>query len=142
MEFLRAERGVTESEIDEIEMELALSFPESLRELYKNHNGSEPEPYVYENPELQISTVVSRILPLISEKGAGTAITSYNILIRDRRLAPQHFFPFAVDSGGDYFLMNTQTGNVFFLRSDNFPEVEVVSLGLTLDSFWQALTDE
>lgn len=105
MEFLNPDQMLTEADVASVESELMLEFPKALKELFLQHNGAEPEPYVLEDDDLRISTVVSRTLPLKSRSGSGTAAQSYNRLIAELRLAPSHYFPFAVDGGGDYFLL-------------------------------------
>jgi hypothetical protein len=108
--------------------------------MYLASNGGEPDPYVFENDELD--TVVSEFLPLRSES-RGTAVRSYKLLVLERAVVSPNLFPFAVDGGGDYFFVDTETpdGKVFFFRSDA-ADPSLVSLGIDINEFWAALKPE
>jgi len=108
--------------------------------MYLASNGGEPDPYVFENDELD--TVVSEFLPLRSES-RGTAVQTYKLLVLERAIVSPNFFPFAVDGGGDYFFIDTKTpdGKVFLFRSDAAAP-SLVSLGINLNEFWASLKPE
>jgi hypothetical protein len=142
MEFGNPDQSLSESDVANAESEVGLVFPTLLREFFLNHNGAEPEPYVLENDDLRISTVVSRSLPLVSRSGNGTAIETYRRLIEEKKLAPRNYFPFAVDGGGDYFLINCDNGMVSFLKSDSYPDMQLLDLGVDLAGFWELLQEE
>jgi hypothetical protein len=135
------EPPVTAEDIADAELTLGLKFPQSLRDLYLSSNGGSPEPYVFENRE--IDTIIAEFLPLKSES-EGTAIRSYQRLVRDLGLLPRHFFPFAVDGGGDYFFVDcsTITGAVYFYRSDSYCADKLVDLEMDFGRFWASLKEE
>ncbi|WP_339733989.1 SMI1/KNR4 family protein [uncultured Gimesia sp.] len=139
MHFVNPDQPLSESDIQTVERNLDLEFPAELRELFLKHNGAEPEPYVLENDELRISTVVSRTLPLLSMTGNGTAVQSYHRLVTQMQLTPHNYFPFAVDGGGDYFMIDCISGVVSFLKSD---PVQLIKLGVGLSGFWDLLKDD
>jgi cell wall assembly regulator SMI1 len=141
MHFANPEQPISESEIEQCEAACGIRFPRVLRSCYLSSNGGEPEPYVYQNDDLD--TVVSEFLPLLS-KSRGSAVQSYQRLVSERGIVPQHFFPFAVDGGGDYFFVDTSTpdGRVSFFRSDAADGNQLLPLGLGLEEFWAALKPE
>jgi SMI1-KNR4 cell-wall len=109
--------------------------------LYLLANGGIPEPYVFEDENLD--TVVTEFLPLKSEN-ANTAITCYRDLVLDKKSVPRYFFPFAVDGGGDYFFVDTATpeGAIYFYRHDNASSKPLLNLKVGFERFWALLKDE
>jgi hypothetical protein len=140
MRFENPEVPVTLDEIKLIESKLSLSLPQKLKEQYLCSNGGSPDPYVYED------TVVASFLPLLSSRGKRTAIDTYEHLVQSQRIVPHHYFPFAVDGGGDYFFVDcaSKDGIVFLYRSDNSfdDDAPLVSLGVGVGEFWFRLKPE
>jgi len=124
-----------------VERQLGFALPESLKRSYLAANGGEPEPYVFENDD--VDTVVSQFLPLISPKRS-TSVDIYRRLVLQKQLVDSRFFPFAVDGGGDYFFVDVLTpeGEVYFYRSDNDPGDELLDLHMGLNKFWSSLREE
>jgi cell wall assembly regulator SMI1 len=141
MTFTNPDHQIDEARIDRCEADCGIRLPRALRSTYLASNGGEPEPYVFQTDE--VDTVVSEFLPLESDS-RGTAVQSYMRLVRERALVAPHFFPFAVDGGGDYFFVDTSTddGRVFFYRSDSASTLGLLPLGLNVDEFWAALRPE
>ena len=141
MRFVEPGRAIDAAELTEIESRLGLTFPMALRETYLAANGGCPEPYVYNGRHVE--TVVSELLPLISDEH-GTAVQTYERLVRRLRLVPDRLFPFAVDGGGDYFFVDCahQEGRVFFYRSDTACDNKLLDLGVGLAEFWAGLEEE
>ena len=141
MIFTNSDLHIDEAQIDRCEADCAVRLPRALRLTYLASNGGEPEPYVLQTDE--VDTVVSAFLPLKSNS-RGTAVQSYFQLVRERAIVAPHFFPFAVDGGGDYFFVDTSTddGRVFFYRSDSASTPCLLPLGLNVDEFWAALRPE
>lgn len=141
MTFTNADHQIDDAQIDRCEAECGIRLPLSLRAAYLASNGGEPEPYVLQTDD--IDTVVSEFLPLKSSS-RGTAVQSYVRLVRERAIVPPHFFPFAVDGGGDYFFIDADSvdGKVYFYRSDSAGTPSLLPLGLNVDEFWNALRSE
>ena len=120
---------------------LGFSFPEPLRSSYLAANGGEPDPYVFQNDD--VDTVVSQFLPLVSSS-RGTSVDAYRRLVKQKKIVSPHFFPFAVDGGGDYFFvdMRTPVGDVYFYRSDCESDQMLLNLHMSLDEFWSSLSEE
>jgi hypothetical protein len=143
MQFTNLDRTLSDEEIENVESDLGISFPQSLRDLFANHNGGEPDPYVF--LEQGLHTVVNGTLPLISDEDRGTAVRTYQLLVVQRQLVRKNFFPFAVDAGGDYFFVDCDTpdSKVYFYRSDsNLDRNPLIDLNLTLSEFWDCLQPE
>jgi cell wall assembly regulator SMI1 len=141
MIFSNGDLQIDDARIDRCEAECGIRFPRALRALYLASNGGEPDPYVLERDA--IDTVVSELLPLVSNS-RGTAVQSYLRLVLERAIVPPQYFPFAVDGGGDYFFVDTDTidGKVFFYRSDSIDMPLLHPLELNIDEFWKALRPE
>jgi len=143
MKFDNADRPLTSGDIDGVEAELGLVFPDELKSWYFRSNGGSPEPYVYEDDKLD--TVVSSFLPIASLRGARTAVDTYKQLVLTRRVLSRQFFPFAVDGGGDYFFVDCsdEDGPVYFYRSDPpLDEDPLLSLAVGIGDFWNRLKPE
>lgn len=143
MRFDNPETPVTSEELTKIESNLALSIHQDLKSLYLRSNGGSPEPYVYEDDS--VDTVVASFLPISSSSGKRTAADTYMHLVRAKKIVPQHYFPFAVDGGGDYFFVDCSSANgmVHFYRSDSpVNEESLVSLGVGIGAFWSKLKPE
>jgi cell wall assembly regulator SMI1 len=141
MKFTNSEPSINAQDIANAEKTLGIAFPSSVRSLYLSTNGGIPEPYVFENDK--VDTVVTEFLPLKSSC-KGTALKSYERLVLDKKLVPQQFFPFAIDGGGDYFLVDCSTSNgaVFFYKSDSASSNHLLNLKLGFEQFWTLLKRE
>lgn len=141
MKFLGSEPSISLAEIEKLEKASGFTLPISLRELYILSNGGSPEPYVFEND--QLDTVVSELLPIASSK-KGTSINAYQRLVLGKKIVPRQFFPFAIDGGGDYFFADCTTSDarVFFYRSDTADADHLLNLDMGLEEFWSFLKSE
>ena len=133
-------RSLTSKQIDAVEHELNFRFPASLREAYVQSNGGSPDRCIFQSQV--IDTAVSEFLPLLSDK-IRPATATYKYLVLEKKLVPPHYFPFAVDSGGDYFFVDCSVpcGRVFLLRHDTIFE-RVIDTGLTHKEFIDFLRQE
>lgn len=141
MKFENPGEAIDAEDLAEIESRLGLTFPAALRETYLAANGGSPEPYVYNGADVE--TVVSELLPLMSDE-RGTALRTYDRLVRSKKLVPRHFFPFAVDGGGDYFFVDctSEKAAVFFYASDSLSDEKLLDLGVGLAGFWRMLEED
>lgn len=136
MRFLGAKEPLTEEQLDAYEHRLGLTFPPPLRKHYLRTNGGSPEPYMYEDEN--VDTVVNDCLPLLP--AGESAVSVYNDHVLAKGFVPRHFFPFAVDPGGDYFYVDTSSadGTVYLYRHDTAFE-HLIPLNVGLDEFWSRL---
>lgn len=142
MKFINLDRKLSDEEIADVESNLGISFPASLRDLFTNHNGGDPLPYVFQDYGLH--TVVNETLPLISGEDRDTAVDTYRLLVLERQIVQKRFFPFAIDPGGDYFFVDCETSDsrVYFYCSDTIDHNKLLDLGLSLKQFWDCLQPE
>ena len=98
--FLDCIGPASDEQIDELEKKVGLRFPGALRRLFREVNGARPAPCIYRDNNND--TDVSECLAI--REGKGSALWTYELLVLSKRLVPSQFFPFAVDSGGDFFL--------------------------------------
>ncbi len=141
--FNNPEEVISASEIVVIESNLGLNFPIFLKDLYLLANGGAPDPYVYEDDHLD--TVVTNFFPITSVSGKRTAVDVYKHLVLLKKIAPEYYFPFAVDGGGDYFFIDCSSvlGETYFYRSDNpSDEDSLISLGIDIKEFFSKLKPE
>lgn len=143
MKFANCRKGLSREDLHRAEMQLGVSLPEPLRRHYAHCDGGSPEPHVLQNES--IDTVVSECLPLKpSGRGSGVAEV-YDRLVRSRKLVPRSFIPIAVDGGGDYFFVDTDSVDaaVYFYRSDALDEdSRLTALKVGIEEFWSALKEE
>lgn len=132
---------LSQADIAAAEAVLGMSLPLTVREHYLAWNGGSPAPYVYEG--INVDTVVSEFLSLKSEH-TETALNIYEHLVLQKKLVPRHFFPFAVDAGGDYFFVDCSTSNgvVHFFRSDSARGERLLNLRLGFKKIWSLLKPE
>lgn len=142
MKFTKQERRLSEDDIFHAEDEVGIDFPGPLRDLYRETNGGYPSRYIYRDEEVE--TVVAQLLPLRAEGTRGTSVKSYTRLVVRLELVPAHFFPFAVDGGGDYFFIDCESSNgvVYLYQADNDDSRRFRCLGVGVAEFWGALTTE
>jgi cell wall assembly regulator SMI1 len=139
MKFIDCEDPLTVEEITAFERQLGLRFPQSLRKHFLRANGGSPDPCVYDGDN--VGVVVQECLPL--RHGKGSAIKAYETLVLAKELVPEHFFPFAVDPGGDYLYVDcsSASGAVYLYLHDTGSD-HLVSLNVSLDDFWSRLKRE
>ncbi len=141
MEFINGDKKLSIDDITVIQETKGLLLSKNLIELYLRSNGGEPFPYVFQNDDLD--TVVSLVLPLKSDE-AHTSVEAYSNLVLRKRIIEKNMFPFAVDGGGDYFLVDTKDPNelTYFLNSDSSEGISLIPLNVRLSDFWDTLKPE
>jgi cell wall assembly regulator SMI1 len=142
MLFENQDKPMPPEEIDSIEAELGICFPNSLKNLFLENNGGSPIPYVLRTQSHH--TTISETLPLKSAEGRGTAVDTYKSLVLGRNLVSRQLFPFAVDSGGDYFFIDCTPNHesIYFYKADSTFNRNLSDLCMSLDAFWNSLIDE
>jgi SMI1 / KNR4 family (SUKH-1) len=143
MKFENSEPPLNVVQIAEIESTLKLDLPQNLKKLYMTTNGGSPDPYVYEDDN--VDTVVADFFPIASSSGARTAVDIYHNLVVSKKIVPRHYFPFAVDGGGDYFFVDcsSENGSTYLFRGDVAEdESNLLSLNLGIADFWSKLKPE
>lgn len=137
--FSGAGNSLTEAQVATVERDLGLTFPRPLRDYFLRTNGGYPDLCVYEDEgDEEIGVVVQHCLPLTKERVA--ADSTYRSLVAAKGLVPKHFFPFALDPGGDVLFVDcsTEDGQVVLWHHDTaFDPLVPIKVGL--DEFWSRL---
>lgn len=135
--FSESRAAATEADIVGFETELGFTLPSGIRELFLTANGGRPTPSIIGG---KMGTDVSQCLAL--REGRGSVAWTYDLLARKHKTVPPYLLPFAVDSGGNTFLVDCRTddGPVHLLLHE-LPS-KSLSLRMNLDEFWRSLTDK
>lgn len=147
MIFSDKDKKISSKEVAGVEERLGIKFPAPLREFYLESNGGCPEAFYFCSDEHDLYLIVNETLPLISETGRGTAVSTYTRLVEQKRLVPKNFFPLAVDPGGEYFFVdcNSPGANVYYFDSRDWSgdtDNCLIDFSLPLDDFWAALSED
>ncbi|MEO1029405.1 MAG: SMI1/KNR4 family protein [Pseudomonadota bacterium] len=138
MKFIDCAAPATDKELSATESELGLQFPQSLKDLFRDANGGQPEPYCFKS-DYTATWIVNGILTL--ERAAA----SYRLLVMDRGFWRPNLFPFAVDPGGALFLVDCETEAVMCWCNDYYEEGVrdgLTDFKCTLLDFWDHLVEE
>lgn len=113
MRFEGVGAPLTNEALSSAEAEIKLQFPPGLREHYLRANGGSPDPCVFRRGD--VATAVSECLPLTVEGRGLSAMSAYRLLALQRKEFPSYFFPFAIDGGGNMFLVDcrSEEGSVY-----------------------------
>lgn len=126
----------TDADLAELERRLGFLLPRGIRHLLKTANGGAPRPDALDCSTT--NTDVHATLPLHDRPGGFW--WTYDLLILKKGAAPRHFLPFALDSGGNSFLIDSKTEEVHFLTHDG--GFQLWPLGMNLATFWESLTED
>lgn len=137
MRFVDCKAPPTDEQIASFERDLGLHFPSALRGLYLYANGGTPDPYVYEDDN--VNTVVLSCYPL--QRGRGSAVDVYEDLVVKKEVVPRHFFPLTSDGGGDVFFVDcsSENGAVYLWHHELGDDDPLVCLHVGVDEFWTRL---
>ncbi len=137
LEFSEVEAPATGEAIEEAEQTLGFKFPPKLRWLFQHANGGRPDPCVYRTQHG--ATAVSETLPL--SKRPASAMAMWRRLQKDDWGLRPALFPFAIDPGGNFFLVDcfSPSLDVYFLHFDRGLERPLEKLDVGFDAFWDRL---
>jgi hypothetical protein len=126
---------LTEAQLAQAEANSGLRLPQALREHYLRVNGGRPVPHTFDHGGVCVD--VSECLPLESDGTCLSAIATYRMMALSKRAFPRRFFPFAVDGGGNLFLVDCESSEAGVyvwwhdVACDNFLDLKV-----TFGEFW------
>lgn len=133
--FSECEPPASESDVDALETRLGFAVPAGVRRLLTSSNGGRPAPNVFRGATGSLD--VSECLAL--REGRGSIEWTYDLIVVQTHAAPRQYLPFAVDSGGNLFLVDCSMpeGAVYVLLHD--PQFSLRPLGVGIEAFWSHL---
>jgi SMI1 / KNR4 family (SUKH-1) len=137
MRFDNSRAPLTNEALSSAEAEVGLRFPSGLREHYLRSNGGAPDPYIFRRGSIVVA--ISECLPLRDGPGL-SAMDTYRMLVLKRKVLPEYLFPFAVDGGGNLFLVDCRSddGSVYVWWHD-VPDNNLLDLRTGISDFWSYL---
>lgn len=65
---------------------------------------------------------------------------SYELLVLKRKILPRHFFPFAIDGGGNLFLVDCRSDEgLVYIWWHDVPDDNLLDLRVGISDFWPNL---
>jgi hypothetical protein len=138
MTFENSRTPLTSEALSLAAAEIGLRFPPGLREHYLRSNGGVPDSYIFRRGAMTVP--ISECLPLRVDGHGLSAMDAYRSLVLKRKILPPYFFPFAVDGGGNLFLVDCRSdeGAVYVWWHDVL-EQNLFDLRVGIADFWSYL---
>lgn len=137
MIFSETSPAVNKADIEQIEKDLGIVFPNDFVRHYLQHNGGYPEAdtYKWHNGE---STTVNTFYSLKYE-GFGKIEDTYENLVLAEKYLPSGLVVFATDDGGNFFCVSVREedyGKVYYFNNDHYDVIKPeAALTLLEDAF-------
>lgn len=98
--------SLTNAQIDSAERKMGVPLPSVLRDALVDANGGTPKEPLFVVDDMFY--VVAEFLPLDAGSGleVGSIVDYYLDLVLQRRLWPRNYLPFAIDPGGNFYLID------------------------------------
>lgn len=119
--FIKSSKKITDADIARVEKTIRLTLPDELKNLYRKYNGGEVEGgrkiYV---TDAGVEYEVKHFLPIAYPRFEADALLedSYIFFVKEKKLIPKNFIPFAMDSGAFRYCVNVDDGQVYFSNFD------------------------
>jgi cell wall assembly regulator SMI1 len=119
--LIKSSKKISDDDIKKVEKLIKLSFPSDLKNFYLKYNGGEVEGgrkiYLGKNG---MEYEVKNFLPIGHPRFEADALLedSYVFFVKEKKLIPRNFIPFAMDSGGFRYCINADDGKVYFSNLD------------------------
>jgi hypothetical protein len=141
-----------DSDIKNLEEDLAVSFPSTFKAHYKKFNGGMPNLDWFPAKGQWEPIWIHKFLS-INPKGSTSVddIKSVYNSFTKKGLLPKHFVPFSMDPGANLFCLNTEDASIYYWINDSFdPALDRVKnqerseryLANSFDEFLNSLTTE
>lgn len=119
--LVKSSKKLTEEDIARVEKKLGLSLPEDLKSLYLHYNGGEVEGgrkifLTQEGMEYEVKSFLQMLYPRF--EADALLEDSYVFFVKEKKLIPKKYIPFAMDSGGFRYCLNVSDGKVYFSNWD------------------------
>ncbi|WP_158136327.1 SMI1/KNR4 family protein [Photobacterium damselae] len=118
-EFMNAQRGISESELKNLESLINHQLPLDFKEHYLIFNGGEPEHclYVFESEPI----VIQEFFPIAYGDQGDTIEEHFKELVLKEKLIPHSLLPFGRDPSGDFYCLDMISGKVTIYRAEYLP---------------------
>jgi len=143
--FIDSDAKLDDNDFLNVEKIIGRKIPKTMLKLYKNYNGGrvEGERNILIHPESGMEYEVKIFLPMIYaryEKDSSVE-GNYVFFCREKKIIPEEFIPFALDSGGFLFCMDATDEKIYFFNFDD-PENSKHLVANSLDEFIDSLITE
>jgi hypothetical protein len=120
-EFMNPQRGISESELSELENLTGYQLPLDFKEHYLLFNGGEPEHclYMLDGDPL----VIQEFFPIGYGAVGSTVDAHFRELVLEDKIIPSNLLPFARDPSGDFYCLDMESGKVIIFRAEYLPEL-------------------
>lgn len=119
--LVNSSKKITEEDIKKVEKIIKLPLPEELKKIYLKYNGGEVEGgrKIYVSEE-GMEYEVKSFLPIGYPRFEADSLLedSYVFFVKEKKLIPKNFIPFAMDSGGFRYCINVDDGQVYVSNFD------------------------
>ena len=124
----------SDAEVEALELAVGFSLPVDVRWLFQNANGGCP------NPCCSSFSDIATCLGLGDLHRPNDVWSVYTLFVAKKRLLPAGYLPFAVDSFGNYYVVDCRQdgGGVFAMNHEHGCGLEPLG---SWDAFWGGLRD-
>lgn len=105
-------------DLDDVERRIGRPLPTELRAFYLTNNGGTPKRRCFYD-EKEGEHALHEFLVMKHPRSPSTVLFEDTFdRLQTKGLLPEKDIPIAVNEGGDYYLLNEDTGNVYFYAMD------------------------
>jgi len=121
--LIDSDKSLKDSDFSLVEKIIGKKIPESMLMLYRMHNGGRVEGgrNIFIHPENGMEYEVKTFLPMVHvrHKKDSSVEENYIFFCKKEKIIPEEFIPFAIDSGGFVYCMDSVSEKVYFFNFDN-----------------------
>jgi cell wall assembly regulator SMI1 len=117
--FIKLSSPISLNDVNKIEKEIDVIFPNDFKEHYLKFNGGIPENSYFFMKKYNTFLWLSSFLPIKNEReNQNMTLEKTYIEFLERKIIPKEFIPFAYDWGGNYFCLNIKNNEVYMVYTD------------------------
>jgi len=143
--LIDSDKNLDDNDFLFVEKTIGRKIPKSLLELYKEYNGGviDGGRNILIHPESGAEYEVKAFFPMRYAKYEkdSTVEKNYLFFCKKEKSIPEDFIPFAIDSGGFVFCMDSKDEKIYFFNFDNEGNSKEL-VANSLDEFMAALITE
>lgn len=117
-------KAINIEDIQSIENKFGIKITDELKEIYLEFNGGEieEERYIYINEDTDMEVSIKTFFPIKYKRRNGDTTIEERIefFIKEKKLIPPHYIPFAMDDGGYPFCQNVKNGKIYLGYLEEF----------------------